>query len=237
MAGISRQRYIESVVPRLLIMPLWSNIPSAQLEAVAGWWWDSCQKALTQGHFAELEQFIRRLSERLAHRGMSLEDFAQLLRVHRDAALSLGWTEEQIASVDETIDTTLQALHIPGWVVTKGYSYCGTVKLELPQEPAAGEKKERRNKSRAKLKQKIRVRSAGAGPTFDEIRDTLNVSVNGLYFESFRDYTPGMRLFVAYPYDSRPGAMNRDYLAEVVRVNPRAGSMKRGVAVRLLHSV
>lgn len=238
MALASKEQFIERAVERLRGTPMWENIPADQLEMVAGRWWDACLEALGEGHYAALEQLIRELGERLAHRGMALEDYAQLLRVHRDTALGLGWVEEQVSMVDEAIDGVIRNLHglAPGWEIPKGYSYCGTVSIAIPQEKAEG-KQERRGKGRAKLKQKIRVRSAVPSLTFEEIRDTINVAATGLYFQSLRDYAPGMRLFIVYPYETKPGSINREYLAEVVRVDARPDSLRRGVAVRLLHSV
>jgi len=68
----------------------------------------------------------------------------------------------------------------------------------------------------------------------DEKLMTLNVSRNGLYFgTASRSYYKGMRLFVTYPYSAAPGAINRDYIAEVVRVD-RLPNGHYGVAIQLL---
>ena len=79
----------------------------------------------------------------------------------------------------------------------------------------------------------IRVRPSVPGPnTAEEILETLNVSRNGLYFGTARkSYCKGMRLFITYPYSSAPGAINRDYLARVLRVD-RLPNGLCGVAVQ-----
>jgi hypothetical protein len=94
---------------------------------------------------------------------------------------------------------------------------------------------EKRGKGRLKLGSSIRVRPSVPGSkAVSEILKTLNVSRNGLYFGTISDsYFKGMRLFVTYPYSSAPGALNRDYVAEVVRVDQLPNG-HYGVAIRLL---
>ena len=53
---------------------------------------------------------------------------------------------------------------------------------------------------------------------FEDMRGTVSVSRSGVYFQSNETgYEVGMRLFVTMPYSRDPAAMNREYLAEVVR--------------------
>jgi hypothetical protein len=94
---------------------------------------------------------------------------------------------------------------------------------------------EKRNRARLRLGRSIRVRPSVPGSrSADEILETLNVSRNGLYFGTTSNaYYKGMRLFVTYPYSSTPGAINRDYIAEVVRVD-RLPDDLHGVAIRFL---
>ncbi len=67
-----------------------------------------------------------------------------------------------------------------------------------------------------------------------EVLKTLNVSRNGLYFGTISSfYFKGMRLFVTYPYSSTAGALNRDYVAEVMRVDQLPNG-HYGVAIRFL---
>jgi len=75
------------------------------------------------------------------------------------------------------------------------------------------------------------------GELLDEITNTTNVASEGFYFLTERDhYEEGMRLLVTLPYH-RPGdRRDREYLAQVVRIE-LLDDGKRGVAGELLSSV
>jgi hypothetical protein len=94
---------------------------------------------------------------------------------------------------------------------------------------------EKRNKGRLKMERSIRVRPSVPGSkAVEEILDTRNVSRHGLYFVTASSaYYKGMRLFITYPHSSAPGAINRDYIAEVIRMD-RLPNGQYGVAVQLL---
>jgi hypothetical protein len=69
---------------------------------------------------------------------------------------------------------------------------------------------------------------------FDDMRGTLSVSRTGVYFQTSEPgYEIGMRLFVTLPYSQSPMAMNREYLAEVVRRDPLSTGMF-GVGLKIL---
>jgi PilZ domain len=95
--------------------------------------------------------------------------------------------------------------------------------------------KERRRKQRLKIPQMVRVRPSG--PTqepFDEILPTVNATKNGVYFVPQNGtFEPNMRVFITYPYDSGPGAINQECLGRVVRVD-KLPANKQGVAVEFL---
>ncbi len=78
---------------------------------------------------------------------------------------------------------------------------------------------ERRSSRRCKMTQLMRIRpSDPERDPFDDIRGTVSVSRTGAYFQSSEGgYAVGMRLFITMPYSKEPAAMNREYLAEVVR--------------------
>jgi hypothetical protein len=78
---------------------------------------------------------------------------------------------------------------------------------------------ERRGSRRCKIKQLMRLRpSDPERDPFDDIRGTISMSRSGVFFHSSESgYEVGMRLFVTMPYTKDPGAMSREYLAEVVR--------------------
>lgn len=92
----------------------------------------------------------------------------------------------------------------------------------------------RRRKHRAKIAQQVRVRpSEPRGDDFDEVLDTINVCRDGVYFATERSsYTKGMRLFITYPYSTGHGAINQEYVGEVVRVDRLPGE-RSAVAVHL----
>lgn len=97
---------------------------------------------------------------------------------------------------------------------------------------------ERRLNRRAKLAKMLRVRpSDPRDKHFEDLPLSMNASNQGIYFHSKRtDYYKGMRLFVTFPYTFVNDPMNREYLAEVVRVEKLVGD-RLGVALHLLTTV
>jgi hypothetical protein len=89
--------------------------------------------------------------------------------------------------------------------------------------------------ARSKLTQIVRVRPSYPGRgAFDDLARTLNASRTGVYFKAWRDsYYKDMRLVVSYPYSNTPGALNQEYIARVVRIDPLPNG-RRAVAVELL---
>ena len=81
------------------------------------------------------------------------------------------------------------------------------------------------------------IPSQPRGEFLEEIGTTKNVSLEGFYFLTKREhYQEGMRLLVTLPYHSPRDRGDREYLAQVVRVEMLDGG-QRGVAVQLLSSV
>jgi hypothetical protein len=84
------------------------------------------------------------------------------------------------------------------------------------------------------------VRARPSQPTtdeFDDLLQTVNSCRSGCYFatETAR-YKKRLRLFITVPYSVVPGAINRDYIGEVVRVDHLPGG-RTGVAVSLLATI
>ncbi len=79
--------------------------------------------------------------------------------------------------------------------------------------------KERRGTRRCKITQLMRIRPSDPNlDHFEDLRGSASVSRSGVYFQSSeKNYQVGMRLFVTMPYSHDPTAVNREYLAEVVR--------------------
>ena len=93
-------------------------------------------------------------------------------------------------------------------------------------------KTERRSRPRVKLSQPVRVGLADSASQ-EEIRSTLNISVDSLHFTTWNDrYYVGMQLRVTFPYSSWE-KINGDFLAEVVRVE-RLADGRLGVVLRFL---
>jgi PilZ domain len=97
---------------------------------------------------------------------------------------------------------------------------------------------ERRGTRRCKITQLMRIRpSDPERDHFDDLRGTISVSRTGVYFQtSETGYEVGMRLFVTMPYNHDASAMNREYLAEVVRVDSLVNSMT-GVGFKILMEI
>ena len=94
---------------------------------------------------------------------------------------------------------------------------------------------ERRSRCRVETCLPVNVRpSEGRYEPFEDVRTTLNVTSDSLYFTTRRqNYHPGMRLHVTFPCSPVPAALNVDYVGEVVRVED-LGDGSHGVAIRLL---
>ena len=96
-------------------------------------------------------------------------------------------------------------------------------------------KAERRGSRRCKITQLMRIRpSDPEREHFEDLRGTMSVSRGGVYFQSSETgYEVGLRLFVTMPYSNDPSAINREYLAEVVRIDPLPNGLT-GVGIKIL---
>ncbi len=94
---------------------------------------------------------------------------------------------------------------------------------------------ERRGTRRCKITQLMRVRpSDPEKERFEDLRGSLSVSRTGVYFHSSEPlYEIGMRLFVTMPYSKDPTALNREYLAEVVRKDALPNGLN-GIGIKML---
>lgn len=94
---------------------------------------------------------------------------------------------------------------------------------------------ERRRSRRIKIGQPLKIRpSDPKDAQFEDTNVTTNVSRDGIYFVSkIRTYCEGMRLHVAVPHHSPRDEQDREYLGQVVRVDPLPEG-RFGVAVQLL---
>src|SRR5580700_10095876 len=80
---------------------------------------------------------------------------------------------------------------------------------------------ERRGTRRCKITQLMRIRPSDPEKEhFEDLRGTMSVSRTGVYF-------------VTMPYTQGAASMSREYLAEVVRVEPMANGMT-GIGFKIL---
>ena len=100
----------------------------------------------------------------------------------------------------------------------------------MPDKPKFGGA-DRRQRYRVTNEVKILVK---VGKMFSQVGSVKNLTRNGIFFEAFGDYQPGMGMEVVFPYDPSKPSMDRPMHAEVVRVQEIEGSMKKGVAIKLL---
>jgi len=105
---------------------------------------------------------------------------------------------------------------------------------EAAPKPAATQN-ERRGNRRCKITQLMRIRpSDPKKPHFEDLRGSVSVSRSGVYFQSSEPaYEVGLRLFVTMPYSNNPAALNREYLAEVVRRDVLPTGMF-GIGIKIL---
>lgn len=66
-----------------------------------------------------------------------------------------------------------------------------------------------------------------------QVGTIVNMTRNGVYFEAFGDYEPGMEIKVSFPYDPTKPQEVHQQRADVVRVREIEGSMKKGVAIKM----
>jgi hypothetical protein len=96
---------------------------------------------------------------------------------------------------------------------------------------------DKRRSRRIHIGQPMRIRASDARDAFEETNITKNVSREGIYFVSgISAYTEGMRLYVTVPHHAPRDSHDREYLAQVVRVE-RLAEGQNGVAVQFLAEV
>ena len=108
-------------------------------------------------------------------------------------------------------------------------------KLTSSGTPRAGGQAERRGTRRCKITQLMRVRPSDPEKDhFEDLRGSVSVSRTGVYFHSSETgYELGMRLVVTMPYSRDPTALNREYLAEVVRRDALSNGLT-GIGIKML---
>ncbi len=100
----------------------------------------------------------------------------------------------------------------------------------MPEKPKH-EGPERRDRYRIKVETKALVEVGGRS----EVATIENMTRNGLFFRAFREYHRGMLIRITFPYDPAQTGTQTPQFAEVVRIEHAPGSLKKGVAVKLLN--
>jgi PilZ domain len=96
---------------------------------------------------------------------------------------------------------------------------------------------DKRRSRRIKIGQPMKVRASNPKDPFEETNVTKNVSRDGIYFVTgISAYAEGMRLYVTVPHHAPRDPQDREYLAQVVRVE-RLAEGQKGVAVQFLAEV
>ncbi len=97
---------------------------------------------------------------------------------------------------------------------------------------------DKRRSRRIRIGQPMKIRlSCAKDAQFEEVNVTKNVAREGIYFvSSSAAYQEGMRLSVTVPYHTPRESQDREYLAQVVRVE-RLTDGQNGVAVQFLTEV
>lgn len=91
----------------------------------------------------------------------------------------------------------------------------------------------RRTNRRVALQMPVRIRVSTQASQFEEVTRTVNVSRNGIYFQTERPYTMGLPTHVALNYSPHASGPLSEQKGTVVRVDSEAGSRTRGVAIQL----
>jgi len=101
--------------------------------------------------------------------------------------------------------------------------------------PRSSSQAERRGSRRCKINQLMRIRPSDPEKEhFEDLRGSASVSRSGVFFQTSEPgYELGMRLFVTMPYSRDLAATNREYLAEVVRLDPLPNGLN-GIGIKLL---
>jgi hypothetical protein len=234
-----------------------SLLPPEELSRLATGWYEAAAEATLNGDFSPISEWVRRQARTSAEQNFELADTLELFRLCRTAAIEQEkWDQDLFSVVDDVINETLQSIRSEvSWEIPRKLNYLSTVASEEgspasqveaprpativdavvsqtkePYEPwSFGQSTNRRDFARNRLRLPIRVTSSSRN--IREVMLTENISRGGLYFLT-RDssYHLKMQLRVTYPYWTDPGAINKEYAAEVVRIDRRTDGWS-GIAI------
>jgi hypothetical protein len=227
---------------------LFSLLPYEERCRQAASWYEACAQATLRGNYAPLDEWIRSQACKAAEEHFALEDLLELLRICRRSAIEVErWNEDIFSAVDDVINEGLLAIRaqVP-WNISEDLNYLQEAESDpAPQpgvsapEPTAGveiREGERRVSGRNRLALPIRVCGNTPQGQIEEITRTENVSLGGLYFKTRENYREDSPLLVTYPYWTDPGSINKEYPAQVARLD-RLPDKTWGVAVEFLQNL
>jgi hypothetical protein len=219
-------------------------LPENEITKLIAAWYESCAQAMLTGNYASLGEWIREQAGLAAENNFALSDLVELLRQCRSAAIEIErWDEEIFSQVEEVIHEELQIIRgHHAWTNSLGLvdSAKGSKGFAAgapgPDLEEARPESERRLASRARLQLPVRARDMTTGCQLDILTLTQSVSHAGLYFLARGNFLAGRTLRVTYPHWEGPGAINKEYAAQIVRVDQLPGGAQ-GIAIKFLENL
>jgi hypothetical protein len=227
---------------------LFSLLPYHERSRQAAGWYAACAQGMLRCNYAPLDAWIKQQACLANAEHFELRDLLQLLRICRRSAIEIdGWDEDVFSAVDEVINEGIFSIRAEvSWEIPAGLNYlndgeskpAAMADLNEPESILNPEVREgdRRTSGRNRLALPIRLRHTTERGQREEITNTENVSMTGLYFKTKTNFLPQSRLQIIYPYWTAPGSINKEYTAEVARVD-RLPDQWWGVAVEFLQNL
>ncbi|HTC62941.1 MAG TPA: PilZ domain-containing protein [Candidatus Saccharimonadales bacterium] len=227
---------------------LFSLLPYQERHRQAASWYTACAQGMLHCNYAPLDAWIKHQACLADTEHFELQDLLELLRICRRSAIEIdGWDEDVFSAVDEVIDEGIFAIRAEvSWEIPARLNYLkdGESKPAAVEELSATERPlnlearegDRRVSGRNQLALPIRLRYATEQGQREEITNTENVSMTGLYFKTDTSLLPQSRLHIIYPYWTDPGSINKEYAGEVGRTD-RLADQRWGVAVEFLQNL
>jgi hypothetical protein len=216
-------------------------LPENEITKLIAAWYESCAQAMLTGNYALVGEWIREQAGLAAEHHFAFSDLAELLRQCRSAAIEIErWNEDIFSQVEEVIHEELQIIRRQDtWTSSPGLDDLvmapknSATDAPGPELRGAGPKGERRLACRVRVQLPVRARGLATGCLMDVLTLTQCVSHVGLYFLAKGNFFAGRMLRVTYPHWEGPGAINQEYEAQIVRVDPLPDGAQ-GIAIKFL---
>jgi hypothetical protein len=216
-------------------------LPENEIMKLIAAWYESCTQAMLTGNYALLGEWIREQADLATKNNFAFADLVELLRLCRSAAMEIErWDEDVFSPVEEVIGEELEIIRnqfaltnsssLDDALEPSESSASETPSAELREPGLAGE---RRLAHRARLQLPVRARGMTSGYLMDVLTLTECVSHAGLYFLAKGNFSAGRILAVTYPHWEGPGAINKEYAAQIVRVDSLPNGAQ-GIAIKFL---